>query len=86
MPLDVNEIEMGEMQDDKTGELKAIQEVLDDHDDGPLPPTPPTRLKSPSDKDHLDYLNDTANLHLIQKEKTSVGKGMLGAPLETSDG
>lgn len=79
---------MMEIQEDKTGDLKAIQEEDDDHDDGPLPPTPPTRLKSPTDKEHLDYLNDTTNLHLIQKEKTQVGKGMVGvgAPLSTSDG
>ena len=78
---------MSEVIDDKTGELKAIQEEDDDHDDGPLPPTPPTRLKSPTDKEHLDYLNDTTNLQLIQKEKLQVGKGMLsvGAHLPTSD-
>ena len=88
MPLDASEIQMSEIKEDKTGDLKAIQEEDDDHDDGPLPPTPPTRLKSPTDKENLDYLNDTTNLALIQKEKTQVGKGKLGvgAPLSTSDG
>ena len=73
MPLDASEIEMSELNDEKTGDLKAIQE--EDLDDGPLPPTPPTRLKSPTDKD----LNDETNLHLIQREKTQIGKGLLGA-------